>query len=472
MKQLQRNLLRGGLVAIAAIVSASITSAHHSAAAYDMESSASVTGTVANLTWRNPHVLLSLDVPDENGENVTWVLETTAPSTLAANGWSRDMLSEGTSVTAEIRPTKLGEPAGVLRWVTLDNGVVLPIDPESPAGAVASNTASAPAASDQGPGLAELAAESRQAWLDRRAAADARNERSMPESLPLIGPDGQAGAFDPDNIARMNAVTPPFDLTGVWEFRRQREYYEALGARDWDFMPLPAMNPETQAFFEETMAARAAGVNAADPTALCYPPGMPRLMTRIGTFALFQRSTAIHMVHRFNNEFRTIFLDGRNHVDPSIRQDSYNGDSIGIWEEDSLFIETVGFGQPNQFVQAGIPMGPQARLTERWRLINDGNTLEIEFVITNPENWAGEWVDTKLYDRMLGADIREANCIAAEDAQIPGSTEAAAMPANAPAATEETSASGNGSGFELSWLSLLIGALAGLAAAFVLFRRA
>ena len=172
MKQLQRSALHGALVVTAAILSASITSAHHSAAAYDMESTASVTGTVVNLTWRNPHVLLSLEAPDESGQNVTWVLETTAPSTLAANGWSRDMLSAGTTVTAEIRPTKLGDPAGVLRWVTLENGVVLPIDEESPVGAVSETRSSGPA--DEGPSIAELAADSRQAWLDRRAAADAR----------------------------------------------------------------------------------------------------------------------------------------------------------------------------------------------------------------------------------------------------------------------------------------------------------
>lgn len=469
MKQIPHNLGRAILVSISAFLSVSIANAHHSAAAYDMESSASVTGTVVDLTWRNPHVLLRLAVPDNNGENVTWVLETTAPTTLAANGWSRDMLSEGTSVTAEIRPTKLGEPSGILRWVTLDNGVVLPIDPESPVGAV--SDASPGSRDDQGPSIAELAAASRQPWLDRRAAADARNDQSLPDALPLTAPDGQPSAFDPDNIERMSATPPPFDLTGVWQFRRERAHYGDLGASDWDFMPLPAMNPETQELYDETMAARAAGVNAADPTALCYPPGVPRLMTRIGNFALFQSPTAIHLVHRFNNSFRTIFLDGRNHVDAAVRQDSYNGDSIGVWEEGSLFVETVGFGQPNQFVQAGIPIGSQGRVTERWRVLNDGNTIEIEFVITDPEHWEGEWIDTNLYDRVLGADIREANCIAAEDAHIPGSTEAAAMPAPAADTAEETAVAVDNGGFQLNWTSLLIGALVGLIAAIVLLRR-
>ena len=466
MTQLQRIRLAGGILLSAGIVLAATSNAHHSNAAYDMEASASITGSVVNLTWRNPHVLLRLAVPDGNGGETTWVLETTAPTTLASNGWSRDVLTEGATVTAEIRPTKLGDPAGILRWVTLENGVVLPIDPASPAGAVTEAAATEDQAERQS--LDQIAAASRAAWRARRAAADLRNAQSLPGELPLVAPDGEPGAFDPDNIERMQALTPPFDLTGVWQFRREDAHYDEQGARVWDFMPLPAMNAATQAQFDATMAARAAGVNAADPTALCYPPGMPRLMTRIGNFVLFQNPAAIHMVHRFNNDFRTIFLDGRDHVDAAIRQDSYNGDSIGIWEEDSLFVETVGFGQPNQFVQAGIPMGPQARLTERWRVLNDGNTIEIEFVITDPEHWDGEWIDTKLYDRVLGADIREATCIAAEDAQIPGSTDAAARPSQTPANDTRGAAS---SGFAISWSSLLIGALAGLIAAFVLIRR-
>ena len=42
-------------------------------------------------------------------------------------------------------------------------------------------------------------------------------------------------------------------------------------------------------------------------------------------------------------------------------EDSYNGDSVGVWEKDSLFVETIGFGRPNQFVQAGIAMSDEAR---------------------------------------------------------------------------------------------------------------
>ena len=38
--------------------------------------------------------------------------------------------------------------------------------------------------------------------------------------------------------------------------------------------------------------------------------------------------------------------------------------------------------------------------------------------MTDPEHWVGEWVDTKLWDRIYGADIREADCILAEDGDL------------------------------------------------------
>ncbi len=53
-------------------------------------------------------------------------------------------------------------------------------------------------------------------------------------------------------------------------------------------------------------------------------------------------------------------------------------------------------------------------------MLNDGNTLQMEFTMTDPEHWEGEWKHTKFRDRTLRADIREANCIAADNELLPG----------------------------------------------------
>jgi len=152
-----------------------------------------------------------------------------------------------------------------------------------------------------------------------------------------------------------------------------------------------------------------------DPHALCYPPGQPALMTRYGAFMAVQMPTAVYIVHRFNNSFRTIFVDGRGHVNEDLRQDAYNGDAIGHWDGDALQVDLVGFGSPQHWIMDGIPVGDQFRMTERITMLNDGNTLMVEMTFVDPEHWVGEWHHTKFYDRLLHMDIEEATCIPAED---------------------------------------------------------
>ena len=71
-------------------------------------------------------------------------------------------------------------------------------------------------------------------------------------------------------------------------------------------------------------------------------------------------------------------------------------------------------------MQAGVLAGEQLKIVERYRMINDGNTLAIEFTFTDPEHWEGEWTHVKFRDRVLRSDVREANCIYTDNQILPG----------------------------------------------------
>ena len=71
-------------------------------------------------------------------------------------------------------------------------------------------------------------------------------------------------------------------------------------------------------------------------------------------------------------------------------------------------------------MQAGVITGTQLKITERYRLINDGNTLVMDFSFEDPEHWVGEWNHVKFRDRVLRSDIKEANCIPADNLALPG----------------------------------------------------
>ncbi len=405
-------LVLAGMLAVA-----QPANAHHSAAAYDDSKTMSVTGVVSRLQWRNPHVIIRLDVTDESGNISSWPLETASLQSLIADGWNKELLAPGTTLTAEIRPTKKGQPGGILRWVTLEDGLVLAIDPDSPKSYQDGNSAvKSSAVVDEG-FLQVRATGSLDDYLARRAAVEKQEASNRPEKLPKQAEGGQKGALDPENLAAYAGV-PVYDFTGVWQHRAFRELSKEKGGFPWDFLPVPELTPKATAIHKEVMARRAEGDATADPAALCYPHGLVRTMTRAGNMMLLQQDTAVYMVHRMNNDFRTVFWDGRDHVDASVRVDTYNGDSVGYWEKDHLYVETVGFGSPFTYINSGIPIGSKGKIEERWRLVNNGNTLEIEFRMTDPEHWIGEWVDTKFWDRIYGTDIREGNCIVAEDAEL------------------------------------------------------
>jgi Family of unknown function (DUF6152) len=102
--------------------------AHHSIAAeFDSTKTITVTGTVTKLDWMNPHIWVYVNVKDASGKITKWQFEGGPPNSLRRNGWTKDSLKEGDTVTVEgIRakdPVNAeGAYVGNARNVTLPGG--------------------------------------------------------------------------------------------------------------------------------------------------------------------------------------------------------------------------------------------------------------------------------------------------------------------------------------------------------------
>jgi len=92
---------------------------------FNMQEQVSITGTVKEVQWTNPHIWVWIDVPGENGEVVTWGLEGMSPNFLARRGWTRTTLKPGDEVTVRLNPLKDGSPGGMFQSTTTPDGVVL-----------------------------------------------------------------------------------------------------------------------------------------------------------------------------------------------------------------------------------------------------------------------------------------------------------------------------------------------------------
>ncbi|MGE5721704.1 MAG: hypothetical protein ACM3YM_04515 [Sphingomonadales bacterium] len=226
--------------------------------------------------------------------------------------------------------------------------------------------------------------------------------------------DGYPGALDPSNLAAPRPK-PPFDLTGTWFVDLSEGFSKFMFGP-----PYPEFYAEGQKALKEAAEARAKGQNYRDSIGQCFPPGMPMIMTRVWPIMFIQKPTAIYMVAGFENSFRTIYLDGRKHTDPDIWVPTYNGESIGAWEGDTLVVTTRGFETDHHWIDMGIPISDEFQIVERIRMIDGGNTLQIEYVMTDPKMWKGEWRNTKRWDRVEQTDIGEVECVEARNADLPG----------------------------------------------------
>jgi len=221
-------------------------------------------------------------------------------------------------------------------------------------------------------------------------------------------PGRQLSALAPENITKARPAAP-FDLTGNW-FIDVTENPNA-----WRFgPPYPKLTAAAQVHFDASQVAAKEGKVYRDDIGQCWPAGLPLIMTRYWPMAMIQIPTAIYMVSGFMNSLRIVYLDGRSHTDPDIIVRTFNGESIGRWEGDTLVVDTLGFRSDHHWMDQGgasIPAGEQLHIVERIRLINGRKQLEIEYTMTDPEYWEGEWKSTKRFNRVNDEDIQEVSCL-------------------------------------------------------------
>ena len=122
-------VLAGVVVALAALAPAF---GHHSASMFEPTKTVTLSGTVKEFQYTNPHSWLVVNVPDASGKVTEWSFEAEGPSTLLRAGIKKSSLNPGDKVTVRGHPLKDGRPGAGLIDVTKADGTVL-----SPRGAPA-----------------------------------------------------------------------------------------------------------------------------------------------------------------------------------------------------------------------------------------------------------------------------------------------------------------------------------------------
>ena len=100
--------------------------AHHSHAHYEPLTEVTISGTVTEFHWINPHSWVNISVVGEDGQAQEWALETDGGiGRLVRQRWTVDSMAPGDIIEATVKPLRDGSYGGLIQYIELSDGTIL-----------------------------------------------------------------------------------------------------------------------------------------------------------------------------------------------------------------------------------------------------------------------------------------------------------------------------------------------------------
>lgn len=182
------------------------------------------------------------------------------------------------------------------------------------------------------------------------------------------------------------------DLSGLW-----------IISGSTDLPSDPEYLPAAQKLYDERKASGGKG----DPEKQCLPNGVVRIEPL--PYKIVQTPKLVVLLSEGNtHSYRRFFLDGRPH-NLDLEPNTWNGNSIGHWEGDTLVVDTIGFNDKSWLDSTGKPHSEALHVIERYRR-PELNRLEIGYTLEDPQAFSKPYVFTRIFTRVIGRDLKEYFC--------------------------------------------------------------
>jgi hypothetical protein len=144
------------------------------------------------------------------------------------------------------------------------------------------------------------------------------------------------------------------------------------------------------------------------PRSSCRPAGVPGFMSygRFTPVRFVQSPKEVAIVFESNQEVRHVYLDVPHSENPP---PSWYGESVGHYEGDTLVIDTVALNDKTFVDNYRTPHTEKLHVVERWKMVDDGNVLEVTFTVDDPDAFYEPWTAKQRY-RRVEQPFREEIC--------------------------------------------------------------
>jgi sugar lactone lactonase YvrE len=144
-----------------------------------------------------------------------------------------------------------------------------------------------------------------------------------------------------------------------------------------------------------------------DPTAHCFPGGVPRALYVPSPFYVIQTPTyVVILLERMS--WRIVPLDGRPHLPDTIRL--WQGDSLGHWDGDSLVIETTNLNGKTWLNEVGDVISHAATVVERFTPVS-ATSIQYEATVNDPIVFTRPWTIAMPLKRNPKGELLEVACL-------------------------------------------------------------
>jgi len=193
------------------------------------------------------------------------------------------------------------------------------------------------------------------------------------------------------------------DLSGVWQ--TEKTIQPVPGEKFAPVMPRgnqrgdhtnPILQPWAAAKVKENADLIDAGTPQQSSMQRCQPLGYPRLNNIPYNLSFLQEKDLITILYEFDHAVRHVYMNEEHLKD---FKPNWNGHSVGRWEGDTLVIDTIGQHDKTWVDSLGTPHTDKMHVVERFRLIDDGKTLELIYTVDDPGTFTTKWSGRTTYTR-------------------------------------------------------------------------
>ena len=213
---------------------------------------------------------------------------------------------------------------------------------------------------------------------------------------------GQAGS----DIPRMANGKP--DFSGVWDHPRVADVTRD-GNTCGSYTPGCLQKGNGELAFTAQGLAEWKDENRFDYSGHCLPWGYTRAWQVEYPVEIIQTPSRMALLFESNNIFHVVFTDGRKH--PENLDPTWMGHSVGLYEGDTLVIDSVGFNGKTWIDTIEHPSSDALHVVEHLSF-TDPNHIAYEVTWEDPKTYAKPIKNSRTFSRMKpGQELMEYWCM-------------------------------------------------------------